>query len=284
MLRFPFPTRSLNLKIILLMILGLSFAGGLGLARHLYPSPALAPLAQLSRRISTSHPADQGDPVPHHLFNAFTASGARLATVRLEAWGSLNRTFLSGEALRELASRATAALGLAPDLGFTSQDSAGFHALNWEGQLRPGEILYLSLQSLVGPEGSGESYLLINLEGTSVEGEGWMQAWQEKVRAAFRPWQVEPHLTYGLIGVIPGQLSPPERQQRVQAVLAALQAQRVEGVEDEGLISISAYSSLLPRRLEVAGRPVNVNVALRYHATDGNTYLYLGSPLLGGEY
>ncbi|QGP91757.1 TATA-box binding protein [Neomoorella glycerini] len=284
MRRFSFNFLRFNFKIFLLIVLLLSFTGGLALARHLHPLAARTSRAASIQAASTVQAVDRDDPVPHLLFNALTAGGARLETMGLEAWGSLNSTFMDGEAIQDLAGRAATALGLEGITSFTRQDDAGFHALFWEGELQPGVVLYFSLQSLAGAGEGGETYLLINLEGQPKQGEGEMLAWQEKVREAFRPWQVEPHLIYNLTGVIPGKLTPAEREQRARAVLAALAAEKVEGVEDEELLSISAYTPRLPRSLEVAGRPVNANVALRYHATDDNTYLHLGSPLLGGEY
>ncbi|MBC7326134.1 MAG: YwmB family TATA-box binding protein, partial [Moorella sp. (in: Bacteria)] len=144
--------------------------------------------------------------------------------------------------------------------------------------------LFFSLQSLAGDGGGGETYLLVNLESRLPGGAREVQAWEKRIRAAFRPWQVDPHLSYSLVGFIPGRLAAGERQQRARVVLDALEARQVEGVEDEEMYSVSAYSSLLPHHLEVAGRRINTNVALRYHATDDRTYLHLGFPLLGGEY
>ncbi|WP_406677246.1 YwmB family TATA-box binding protein [Moorella sp. ACPs] len=284
MRRFLFNSLPFQFKIVLLILFLVSFIGGLALAGHLLlPGPRQL-LASGKNATSIRQAVDGENQVPHLLFNAFIAGGARLDTMALEAWGSLNSTFMDSEALRDLAGRAATALGLEGITNFTRQDDAGFHALYWQGELQPGVALFFSLQSLAGTGEGGETYLLINLEGRPREGEREILAWQERVKAAFRSWQVEPHLTYTLTGVIPGKLSPAEREQRARAVLDALKAEKVEGVEDGELLSISAYSPRLPRSLEVAGRPVNANVALRYHAADGNTYMYLGSPLLGGEY
>lgn len=271
-------------KIIMLLILCLSFTGGLALARHMYPSPARAPLPAGKQAASVEEMVYQDDMVTTLLSNALGAGGARLESMRLEAWGSLKSSFLAGDALHDLAQQVAADLGLKETTVFTAQDEENFHALYWEGELRPGVALYISLQSLSGEGEQGETYLLTDLESRSSAGAGAIQTWREKIKALFQSRQTEPHLTYTLTGVIPGRLSPAEQQQRAHAVLAALEAQKVEGVAEEQFLSISAYSPRLPRYLEVAGRRVNTNVALRYHQTDGNTYLHLGFPLLGGEY
>lgn len=273
-----------NFKILLLTVLVLSFTGGLVLAQHLFPRAARLPLAPESQVIAGSQLDNGDDRVPGLLLAAINASGARLETASLEAWACLKPSFVEGEAVQELARQVAAALGLDNSTGFSNLDDANFHAVFWDGEMEPGVGLYFSVQSLLGRGEVGETYLLVNLEGSLQNGEAQLLRWREKVCAAFLPWQVQPHLTYSLIGVIPGWLTPGERKQRAQAVLAALQAEEVEGVEDTGFLSISAYSPCLPGSLSVAGRPVNANVALRYHDTDGNTYIHLGSPLLGGEY
>jgi len=271
-------------KFLLLAVLVLSFASGLVLAQHLFPRVTRLPLAPDSQ-VTTNGQLDNGDDmVPGLLLAAINASGARLDSAFLEAWACLKPSFVEGEAVQELARQVAAALGVDTTTGLINLDDENFHAVFWDGEMEPGVGLYFSVQSLLGTGEAGETYLLVNLEGSPQNGEAQILSWREKIRTAFLPWQVQPHLTYSLIGVIPGQLTPGERKQRAHAVLAALQAEEVEGVEDTEFLSISAYSSRLPGSLSVAGRPVNANVALRYHDTDGNTYIHLGSPLLGGEY
>jgi hypothetical protein len=222
--------------------------------------------------------------VPGLLLAAVAAGGGRLDSVNLEAWACLNSNFVTAEAVQQLARQVAGALGLDPDTGLTDYDEENFHAVFWDGEIETGLKLYFSLQSIRDNGEAGETYLLVNLEGNPCGGAAQLLNWRHKVAAAFMPWQVQPHLTYSLRGVIPGILSSGERKQRAQAVLAVLQAQEVEGLEDTGLISLSAYSPHLPASLYVAGRPVNANVALRYHESEGNTYIHLGSPLLGGGY
>ena len=290
LLKFKAAGRKVTFTSLLVALLVLSLTGGLLASRLFLPRVVRSPLAgatvSAGQAGSSSRPAAGDEVTPRLLFTALSASGARLESLHLEAWGRLNTSFSDAATISDLAQQALTGLGLDPGAGagLTRQDTEKFHGTAWEGELQPGVKLFLSVQSLAGSGADGETYLLLDLTGAPQNGEGEMVSWQGQVRAAFQAWQVEPHLTYGLIGVIPGKLAAATRQQRARAVLAALGARKVEGVEDDELLSISAYSDRLPRGLAVAGREVNVNVALRFHATDGNTYLHLGSPLLGGEY
>lgn len=268
-------------KLSLFIIFLIAFLGGLEAARSL-PRPAHKEDLNLEKTATTAEEYR----VPGLLLDALQAGGARLDTVTLEAWGVVAGAFVDAGALNEMARQAAPALGVDVDgsTGFTIQDGEGFHAVYWQGEAQPGTALFFSLQSLSGSAGEGETYLLINLSGRPWEGEREIHAWLAKMRAAFSPWQIEPRLTYTVTGFVLGRLAPAERERRAAQILNALAARKVEGIEDGELLSVSAYTSRLPDFLEVAGRKVNVNVALRYHDVEGKTYIYLGCPLLGGEY
>ncbi|SMC00083.1 TATA-box binding [Thermanaeromonas toyohensis ToBE] len=224
--------------------------------------------------------------VPELLARALEVAGAQGDSVRLEAWGILSPTFLDLEELLKKARETAQDLGLKGDLPWKKENQPGFRSVSWEGKIEPGTLLYLAVQSLKDLSGKGETYLLLSWEG-NIGGKGvaaQIQEWQERATRVFGHSRTEPRYTYMLTGRIPGYLSLEERKEKVQSVLSILKASKIEGLEEEELLSITAYSPLLPQKVEVAGQKANLNVALRFHASDGTTYLYLGSPLLAGEY
>jgi|GEM_PF-570578 len=224
--------------------------------------------------------------VPSLLAHALERAGAQGDSVRLEAWGVLNPAFVDIGELVKKAKEAAQDLKLKADLPWKEENQPGFRSVSWEGEVERGVVLFLSVQSLKDLSGRGETYLLLSWEG-SIGEKGIaerVQEWQEQARKVFEGHQVEPRFTYMITGRIPGYLSLEERKKRAEAVLSAFKATKIEGLEEEELVSITAYSPLLPQKVEVAGRKANLNVALRFHTTDNTTYLYLGSPLLAGEY
>lgn len=224
--------------------------------------------------------------VPHLLAHALEVTGAQGDSVRLEAWGILNSSFLDLEELVKKVKEAAQDLGLKGELPWKRENQPGFRAVSWEEEIEPGTLLYLAVQSLKDLTGKGETYLLLSWEG-SIGEKGVavrIQEWQEQALKVFEHSQVEPRFTYMITGRIPGYLSLEERKEKVKAVLFALKATKIEGIEEEELVSITAYSPLLPQKVEVAGQKANLNIALRFHTSDSTTYLYLGSPLLAGEY
>ncbi|MGB9662497.1 MAG: YwmB family TATA-box binding protein [Moorellaceae bacterium] len=229
---------------------------------------------------------EKGSRVPELLSQALEAAGARSESVRLESWGRVKKAFLPPEQVGEIAREVARTLGLDPGLPWQKEQSFNFQSYFWEGEVEPGTFVYLAVQSLRGPGEEGETYILTHWESRASEEEiiTRLSRWEGLAAGVFHRYRTEPCLTYSLTAQIPGYLSREERRRRAEAVLAALEADQVEGLEDAEMVSLSAYTPLLPQYVEVTGREVNLNVALRYHSTDDITYLHIGSPLLGGEY
>ncbi|MGI9952093.1 YwmB family TATA-box binding protein [Moorellaceae bacterium AZ2] len=245
------------------------------------------PLAdENSRPTSTPPPAEGRPEVAEILEGALEAAEARGLSAGLESWGRIEPALGDLEQVSRAAARAARALGLTENLSWKKEEGPVFRSCAWEGAAGPDAVLYLAVQSLGETGDGGETYLLLQWKGCPGEGTvaSTLKQWVQQAYRAFGEFQAGPRLTYTVTGQIPGRLSPEERRRRAAAVLQALQASPAEGIEDEEMLSLSAYSPLLPQYLEVSGRRVNLQVALRYHLSSGTTYLHIGSPLLGGEY
>lgn len=272
--------KGLNRKLIISGILISVSLSGWFISRELLSSAALPQGSGQALQEQVENRA------PELLKKALEAAGARSESARLESWGRVNAIFVDLERVSGIAAEAAQILGLNSRLTWEKEQSANFRTCFWEGEVEPGTFLYLSVQSLKGPKEEGETYLLVSWESQTKEGDVTylLSRWEQQAAKVFRQFQADHRLTYILTAQIPGYLSQEEQRRRAESILAALEATKVEGIEDEEMISLSAYTPLLPQHLEVIGRRVNLNVALRYHGTDNITYLHLGSPLLGGEY
>lgn len=59
---------------------------------------------------------------------------------------------------------------------------------------------------------------------------------------------------------------------------------KVEGMEDENIISVSAYSSKLKEYIKLGSEKINLNVAIRYSSFDDKTYIWVATPIIAIEY
>jgi hypothetical protein len=95
---------------------------------------------------------------------------------------------------------------------------------------------------------------------------------------------VEPEVNISIIGSLEGQLSEKEVEELCGRAFDSISADKVEGINDDGLISISAFSPSISEAIRVNGRRVNVNMASRYNSFEGKTYIWLATPVIMTEY
>ncbi|MFA5537389.1 MAG: YwmB family TATA-box binding protein [Bacillota bacterium] len=90
---------------------------------------------------------------------------------------------------------------------------------------------------------------------------------------------------YLFVGTISGDLSYDEAESILAKVFTDLEAESIQRMRDQNLISWGGYSPKIPLLLkDLTGAPVNIQGALRYNSIEDLTYFYLGSPLIYIEY
>ena len=87
-----------------------------------------------------------------------------------------------------------------------------------------------------------------------------------------------------LVGSLNGQMEDWELENLCSRVFESIRADRVEGIKDDGLISVSAFSPVIKDAISVDGKRVNVNLASRYNSYEGKTYIWLATPVITTEY
>lgn len=81
-----------------------------------------------------------------------------------------------------------------------------------------------------------------------------------------------------------GHLTQDEQLKLVERMLATAGAGNSQGLNSSELISLTAYTPRLSGCEILAGEPVNLQIASRYHSLDNRTYFQIGAPLLMIEY
>jgi len=83
-----------------------------------------------------------------------------------------------------------------------------------------------------------------------------------------------------IIGTYKGRLTETEADKKSQVALQSINAKKVEGIENEELKSISAFSSNVEGYVMSDEARVNVQLAIRYSSYDDKTYIWIGTPLI----
>ena len=71
----------------------------------------------------------------------------------------------------------------------------------------------------------------------------------------------------------------------LQEILYNMCAEEIDRVENENMISITAYSKLLEENyLEYLGNKINLNIGIRYSEDDDKTLIYIATPIIKLDY
>lgn len=83
-----------------------------------------------------------------------------------------------------------------------------------------------------------------------------------------------------IIGTYKGKLEKRDADRKSRVALQSINAKKVEGIENEELKSISAFSSSVGGYIMSEQARVNVQLAMRYSSYDDKTYIWIGTPLI----
>lgn len=95
---------------------------------------------------------------------------------------------------------------------------------------------------------------------------------------------MRPAVNIRITGSLDGNLEDSELETICEKVFNSAGADKVEGMRDNGLISVSAFSPSINDAVRVNGKRVNLNVAVRYNSYEGKTYIWLATPVITTEY
>nr|WP_317333778.1 YwmB family TATA-box binding protein [uncultured Romboutsia sp.] len=71
----------------------------------------------------------------------------------------------------------------------------------------------------------------------------------------------------------------------LQEILYNMSAEEIDRIENENMVSITAYSELLEENyLEYLGNKINLNIGIRYSEDDDKTLIYIATPIIKLDY
>ena len=223
--------------------------------------------------------------VEDSLYELMETAGASPVELSVQGWTRVNRKFIPLTELEAMARRSASRLGdNRPEL--ISEESSDFRQVRVQSVLGDGSLLNLTAQSLINygkPGGQGETYITVNL-ARKLSGKQ-PEFWSDKVRSALSyTFGTIPQVLTNITAMKPGEMSLEAQEELLAELFSAARAKKIDGISTEQLCSVTGYTSRISDRLEVGENDVNLNIAIRYHNDIGQTYIYIGSPLLSGEY
>jgi len=218
------------------------------------------------------------------LHRSFNYSGAKVVSSEIYFWGKLNDGFNTFEMLKLLAT------DIAKDLGIVDSDgtqnkyvSNGMvEEVEIYGTSADNKIINLRIQSSKEPDGKSEKYISVSIvQDLSNNG-------LEKIRAGameiLEKYKINPKVNSCITGNFDGKLDNNQLNEICKNIFRGAGAKKVEGIRDKNLVSVSAYSPVIQDSIQVNGKNVNLNLAIRYNSFEDKTYIWLATPVIATEY
>lgn len=100
----------------------------------------------------------------------------------------------------------------------------------------------------------------------------------------FAKYVDDPAVNISITGSLDGRLDEEDLDRLYDKVFETIGAYEVEGIDEAGLVSVSAFSPSIRDAVRVNGRRININMAARYNSYEGKTYIWLATPVITTEY
>jgi len=217
------------------------------------------------------------------LQNAFLRTGAEFVNSEVYIWSDIDGKNRNSENLANLAEQ------LAMDLRVIKKDtyskqSAGEtyfdESIEIKGLCEDGKSVNIITQQ--SKNGLEKSNISINVIDTlTTQG---INASVNIIKEKFRKFKLKPKVNTCIIGCFDGKLDYEEMNRISKSILKDAKAKEIDSISDNNLISISAYSPYIGNDIEVEGKKMNMNLALRYNAYEDKTYIWLATPVIAIEY
>lgn len=218
------------------------------------------------------------------LKEAFRASGAILANTEFYVWTKAGNEYGSFEELSKMVDN------LAKDMNIENNDLYSRRLIMNDlvdkieiiGTVGKEKMINICAQSNRNKEEANESYVSISL--TSGSGEFGLEEMHDDLLKVLDKYKIKSELNICITGYFEGRMDCEDLNRMSKQVLKCAGAKKVNGITDNNLISVSAFTPGIDDSILVNGERVNMNIAIRYNSYEKKTYIWLATPVITVEY
>ncbi|MDW7675509.1 MAG: YwmB family TATA-box binding protein [Bacillota bacterium] len=218
---------------------------------------------------------------------AFRASNANVAEVNVQSWSKVNEAYLTVDELKDLGNLVA---GTFQQDGSMLVDPAAWQIATGEAEgqrqvelvaNQAGTNYSILLQSLQMESNDGvksETYIVVTI--SSANDTGNVITMEYQASNAFSPLDVIPQMAVLFAGQLEESLDSSGKGRLVDRMLASVQGKKVEGLQEDFLVSYSSYTPLIESTWWTGNEEINIQVAVRDHSGQNRTLVYVGYPLI----
>lgn len=211
------------------------------------------------------------------LVTSFESTGAEVMESTISCWTKLNDRFIAQGQIEAEMDRIVGFMKLdnTTVVKKTENDEA-LNKLVLYGT-RGNKVYNVAIES-VKQETGGETYIVFDVFMDKDYEE--LASVRQEIIDALQLEEESMNFSSCIVGTYQGELSKKESDRKSELALQSIDAKRVEGIEDDMMKSISAFSNNVGGYVLSDRDRVNVQLAMRYSSYDDKTYIWIGTPLI----
>jgi len=217
------------------------------------------------------------------LVKAFNSTGAKIINYEIYFFGTLGDDFNNLEDLRNLSNNFVSDMNINnKKLINNEMDNNDIKKIDIDGVSSDGRIIKLSFVIQKNNDKTKEKSVSV-----SITEDLKILKYRETIIELlniFKKYKIKPKMNSCIVGNFDGKLKSEKMDIISDELFKILEAKKIEGINEKGLISISAYSPYLSENIKVKGKNVNLNLAIRYNEFENKTYIWLATPIITIEY
>lgn len=218
------------------------------------------------------------------LEKSFSYSGAKIVSSEIYFWTKVESDKMGWKKLQELSDSLQTELKVAKDDTFAENATENETIVKKEvsGITEDNKVVNIIYQTQKSLDRGDEDYIYLKVT-EDLSGKG-LKTTREKALQVFRRYGLEPEINSCITGSYDGKLGYNQLNEVCAKVFKEAEASKVEGMRDEKLISVSAYTPSIEPYITVNDKKVNLNLAIRYNSYEDKTYIWLATPVITIEY
>lgn len=103
---------------------------------------------------------------------------------------------------------------------------------------------------------------------------------KKKIDNFYRTYDIKTEITYCIIGAFDAKLNKEAMSKKITSIISMTDGKEIEGLIEDDMMSISAYSPNIDRFIYTGNKKMNLNIALSYNEYEGKTYIFVGYPII----
>lgn len=218
------------------------------------------------------------------LLKSFQNCGVKVVTSEMYFSGRLNKKYDNIGDIKLLADKISSDLGVVNNSIFSRNVMENDNLQKIEITGNDKENSHVSIRAQLTRDSKKEYESYISIAVTEDVPRITMQDKRLKVLEVLKKSGITPKVNTCITGNLNGKLNNEQVNDVCKSIFSTAEAEKVEGIKNGGLISVSAYSPLMEDSIRVNERRVNLNLAIRYNSYENKTYIWLATPVITTEY